>query len=179
MSLFIIIVMLLLLLVVFFFSAGQFFNVLIRGQAPLISTSRRVIAAILREVTLQEGEAFYELGAGKTRILRALEKRYPLAKYVGVEFAWFPYLWSRALNGLTGRAIEMRRQNLFKADISQADYIYCYLLPDMMGPLEEKLRREGKPGATLISLVFQLKANPYKTVIVSPRQTLYFYKIIR
>lgn len=178
MSWFIIIVMLLILSAVLLVCAGQFFNLLVRGQAPLISTSRRVIAAILREVPLAENQTFCELGAGKARLLRALAGRYPRAKYIGVEFAWFPYLWSRALNGLTGRAIEMRRQNLFKTDISQADYLYCYLLPEMMGQLEEKFNREGKPGATLISLVFQFESEPYKTVVVSPRETLYFYKKI-
>ena len=47
-------------------------------------------------------------------------------------------------------------QNFFKADLSRADIVSCYLFPDVMQDLARKLTHELKPGTTVISFNFNL-----------------------
>jgi len=47
-------------------------------------------------------------------------------------------------------------QNFFKADLSGADIVSCYLFPDVMHDLARKLTSELKPGAIIISFNFNL-----------------------
>ena len=49
-----------------------------------------------------------------------------------------------------------RRQNFWKADLSEADVVFCYLYPDVMKKLAAKLASGLKPGAVVVSSHFSL-----------------------
>jgi hypothetical protein len=55
-----------------------------------------------------------------------------------------------------GRRIKVRLGNFWKADISQADAIYIFLLNKYMGQLDDKLQKEAKPGLKLASHTFKI-----------------------
>ena len=52
-----------------------------------------------------------------------------------------------------------------RADLSDANVIYCYLLPHFMGPLWKKLRQECKPGTLLYSYAFSVPGVTPETVM--------------
>lgn len=57
-----------------------------------------------------------------------------------------------------------------KADLRQADVIFCYLFPHIMAQLEPKFKTELKPGAKVISYAFQLpNIRPAKVVKSIPK----------
>ncbi len=56
--------------------------------------------------------------------------------------------------GLDG--IRIRREDFWKANLGEADVVFCYLFPDVMERLAEKIRAEIKPGATVVSANFPL-----------------------
>ncbi|MBU1963605.1 hypothetical protein KKA57_03660, partial [Patescibacteria group bacterium] len=70
----------------------------------------------------------------------------------------------------------------YKQDFSQADYIYAYLFPEYMKNLEEKVRRELKPGAKFISSTFSFPDwQPVKVIPLPDGKTknwgkLYIYQ---
>ena len=47
-------------------------------------------------------------------------------------------------------------KNFFQADLSDADYVFCYLFPNAMQKLKEKFDQELKPGAKVLAYGFQI-----------------------
>ena len=89
-------------------------------------------------------------------------------------------LTARTRNLLHSKA-EIRARNFFQADLSQADYVFCYLFPDVMHDLSQKLKDELKPGARAASANFPLPGwSPY--LVVRPKGALnhdpiYLYEV--
>jgi hypothetical protein len=54
------------------------------------------------------------------------------------------------------RGITVRFQNVWVADVSDADFIFCYLYPDVMPRLARKLDAEAGAGAKVISFNFPI-----------------------
>ncbi|MFH1412431.1 MAG: hypothetical protein ABIG10_00155 [bacterium] len=155
----------------------QFFNILFKGHAPFIITRRKVVKAVLDEIKLEKRDIFYELGSGSASILRKLEKKYPRNKLIGIEYALVPWLISKIQKSFSNSNAIIKKKNFFKIDLSQADYIYCFLNIETMEKLEKKFIKECKKGTIIISYIFQLPhIKPYKTILVR-KNHIYFYKI--
>ncbi|MDD4332564.1 MAG: class I SAM-dependent methyltransferase [Patescibacteria group bacterium] len=170
----------LILIVLAVFVAIQFFNMLFRGYAPFISTKYDVINKIFENINF--GENFsgtvYELGSGKAGFLRAFEERYPGAKCIGIEYSSFPYFFSKIQLSLAKSKIKIRKKNMFKINLEDADVIYCYLFPNMMAKLEEKFKKECKPGTLVVSYQFILpNMKTEKILELGENSKIYLYKI--
>jgi len=169
--------LLLLLLFIVFFTV-QFFNIIFRGFAPFISTRPAVIGRILSELKPAEGAVVYELGCGQAGFLRALRRRYPKIKLVGIEYSFLPYLVAQIQNSLFGTKLILRKQNIFQADLGEADIIYCYLNPPTMQKLEGKFKQECKAGVQIVSYQFPLTTvAAEKTIEVSGHEKIFFYRL--
>ena len=152
------------------------FNVLFRHQAPFIPSRPRAIKTISAELNLQDGQVFFELGAGSAPLLRRLAKRYPPANFVGIEYSLIPWLIGTLLS-LPYRNIKIIKQNFWNADLTQADFIYCFLNVKVMVELENKFKNDCKPTATIISYIFKLpNIEPLKTLQMG-QEKIYFYRI--
>jgi hypothetical protein len=75
---------------------------------------------------------------------------------VGVELDPLRWLWCQMLITLLGlrNRVEVRLGDLFHQDLSRADVIACYLLPDTNKKLEDKLLRELRSGTRVVSNTF-------------------------
>lgn len=172
--------MIILLILLFFlgFFAVQFFNIFFRGFAPFVSTRPKVIKKIIDELAMKEDAVVYELGCGRAGFLRALRKKYPKAKLVGVEYSFWPFVVAEIQNSFTKSRIDIKKKSMFKVDISGADVIYCYLNAKMMEELAKKFKTECKPGATVISYTFALHGMPSEKVLeIGKHEKVYFYRI--
>ena len=168
----------LLLLVFFIFFIIQFFNICFRGFAPFISTRPKVIQKIINELKMEEDSTVYELGCGRAGFLRALRKKYPQAKLIGIEYSFLPYLIGQIQNSLTGCKLKILKENFLKADLSEADVIYCYLNQATMKKLAAKFSQECRPGTVIISYLFSLPDRESEKVIeAGKREKIYFYRI--
>ena len=147
--------------------------------ALYVSTSRRRIAAFLDAVAVQPEQVIVDLGCGDGRVLRMARRKYGV-RAIGYEMNPAAYIKARILCLGTG-GVRVRMCNFWKADLSAADVIFCYLFPDVMEKLSQKLRRELKPGATVVSCNFKLPGwHPSR--ILRPGNSLhndpiYIYKI--
>ena len=137
--------------------------IMVRG-VPFVSTPRRKYRQILQSVELKPGEKIYDVGCGKASLLVLAAKEFG-AKGIGYELSLWPWLWSQ-FNIFVSRAnVEVRMKNFFKADLSDADVIYCYLFPEIMARLEPKFAKELKPTARVVSYGFKLpNTEPIKIV---------------
>lgn len=160
------------------FFVVQFYNLMFRGYAPYISTGAETIAKIVAAIDLKEDGEVFELGAGKAGFLRALEKKFPKARLIGVEYAFWPWLLANIQISLSKSRIKAIKENLFKTDLSRADLIYCYLNSKMMQALGHKFKKECRLGTTIISYAFPIKKwTAAKTIDLAEKGKVYFYQV--
>ena len=157
---------------------AQFFNIVFRGFAPFISTSPKVIGKIIENMDFSGQGKVYELGCGKAGFLRAMELEYPSVELIGVEYSFWPWLIAKIQISLNKSKIKIKRKNLLKVNLADADLIYCYLSPRLMKDLKKKFGQECKKGTKIISHAFTLPdSEPDKIVELEHGEKIYFYSI--
>ncbi len=120
--------------------------------APYYPTPIPVVQTMLAAANLQPGETLVDLGSGDGRIVLVAARDYDV-RAIGYEIDDALVRSSRrkiAEMNLDAKA-EIRQQDLFEADFSQADVVTVYLLPRAMKRLEPILERELPPGGRVIS----------------------------
>ena len=137
------------------------------GGAVFTTTHRSKIKKILEVVHMNPGQVVYDLGCGDGRFLIAAEKTYKV-KAVGFEINPWAYLLSRLRVGLYQASVSIHFQDFWAADLSKADVVFCYLFPDVMERLREKLSKELRAGAKVISCNFEIPGwRPEKIITAS------------
>ncbi len=128
----------------------------LNSDAPYVPMSRAVIERIVEMAQAKEGDFWIDLGSGDGRVLIAAAK-YARIKGVGIERVAPLRLWSRLRILRAGvKDITIRSGDFFKEDLSAYDVVTCYLLPTTMDRLVQKLEKELKPGALVLSHRFPL-----------------------
>jgi SAM-dependent methyltransferase len=122
--------------------------------AVYVSTSSTRIAAFLQAVPMRSHQRLVDLGCGDGRVLKRAWQAYGVTG-LGYEINPFAYFKAR-LRCVGIKGVEIKCRSFWKADLSEADVVFCYLFPDVMKPLSEKLRSELKPGAVVVSCNFAL-----------------------
>ncbi len=120
--------------------------------AMFTSTARVKIQAIMEAVPMKPPDFFVDLGCGDGRALREATKRYGV-RCLGFEINPLAYVLARVLCLGFGN-IRIRWRNFWKADLREADVVFCYLFPDVMKRLADKLESELRPGTRVVSCNF-------------------------
>ena len=147
------------------------------GQTPTaakpdvvyVPTPQAVVDAMLQLGDVKATDVVYDLGSGDGRIVIAAAKKYGAT---GVGFEIDPALVKKAREnavaaGVSGR-VRFVAQDLFTADLSRATVVTLYLLQSINERLRPKLVRQLKPGARVVSHVFNMGPEwpPEKTITV-------------
>jgi SAM-dependent methyltransferase len=132
-------------------------EMLVLGSIPPFIRTRWTVTEEIADTIgpLPPGSVVFDPGCGDGRVLRALAKRNPGARFVGIELRWYPYflgLLRCKQAGLTN--IELRRGNMYAESFAHATHLYTYLYSEAMNQLLPKLEREVQPGTILVSLDF-------------------------
>ena len=142
-----------------------------KGDVIYVPTPPAVVDAMLQVAAVTERDVVYDLGSGDGRIVIAAAKQYG-ARGVGIEID--PALVTKATENAAAAGVSDRvrfvSQNLFAADISEATVVTLYLLQSINERLRPKLVRELKPGARVVSHVFNMGPEwpPEKTLMIGP-----------
>ncbi len=148
--------------------------------APWVPTFKKTTLAQINLAQIKPGEIVYDLGCGDGRWLFNAAKLTQAKKLVGFEISVLPYFLAKIRQWFSAdRArIEIRFKNYFHDDLSQADVVYCFGLPEVLNRLESKLEAELKPGARFVSYVFRLPhSQPAQVFRFKPAaQASYLYK---
>lgn len=173
------IILFLLLFAWFFFFIIQAYNIVFRGFAPYVSTKKKVIDSILSNIGRSGKFTLIELGCGQAGFLQAARERFPEAVLIGYEYSFWPLLQAKIRNWINKSDLVLKKQNIYKVDLSQADIVYCYLNPQMMADLEPKLKAELKEGSDIVSFQFSIPNMVPVKVINNEKETerTYFYKL--
>lgn len=116
--------------------------------APFLATRTDRVKTALMLANIQPGEQVIDLGSGDGRFVIAAAKRG--AQAMGYEIN--PWLvWQSRRRGAT-----VIWGSLWQADLSKFDVVFLFFLPVHLPNLEQKLRKELKPGARVVSVAFPL-----------------------
>ncbi|HET6490474.1 MAG TPA: class I SAM-dependent methyltransferase [Syntrophales bacterium] len=131
--------------------------------AMYTSTARVKIRTALEAVSMKPGELLVDIGCGDGRVLRMARKRY------GVDCLGFeinPIAFTKAKFLTMGRSgMKIRCRNFWKADLRKANVVSCYLFPDVMRRLGEKLGKELAAGTRVISFNFPIPGWKHQAVL--------------
>lgn len=130
------------------------------SDAPYVPTKMDHIRNILKLAGVKKGKKFYELGSGDGRVVIAAAKL--KADSAGIEQSLLRIILSR-LKSYRLKNTQFIHGNIFAKNYFDADIIYIYLLPKGVKKLEEKLKKELKKGATVITQTYHFsKWRPFK-----------------
>ena len=107
---------------------------------PWIPSSRKAVRQMLDLAEIKPDEQVYDLGCGDGRIIITAAKKYQ-ARAVGIEIDPIRWLWCQFLITIFGLRGQVRIifGDLFQQDLSEADVVVCYLLPETTKKLQGKL----------------------------------------
>ncbi len=148
--------------------------------SPYVPTRNKIILDILKEIKFQKGKLFVELGSGDARIIRLAVKKYHL-KGLAVDINGLINLWGKILSKFdkTDKNIIFKTENIFNTNLTKADYLYLFLMPDLLKKLVPKFNHELKRGTIVISHGFpinEFKNRLIKRVDRKPFPTYYYKK---
>jgi trans-aconitate methyltransferase len=158
-----------------FYMSLQAFYWLVTG-VPFVNSRKKIINFLIEEIKIEPEKTLYDLGCGDGKVIFNLAKNNPLANFIGYELnpslIWIAKIFRKLPN------IQYQRQNFFKVDIKNADYVFLFLFPELMDKLLPKLEKELKPGAIVISNSFKFSQKKPFQSIESPiaLESLYFYQ---
>lgn len=142
--------------------------VILFTRVPFVPTPKKNVKLIIDQLDLKPGQIFYDLGCGEGRFLIEAEKHG--AKAIGFEIS--PWAYSRCKINLFLHKSKAKvfYKNFYKADLSDAAGIFCFLMNTVMPKVEKKLKRELKPGTKIVCYGFKLPAwKPIKVVDLKPK----------
>jgi len=147
--------------------------------APYVPTSSKRIADILAWAKLKKKSTFIELGSGDGRIVRMAVAKYGV-QGIGIDINPALTFLARIIarhHKLSG--ISFLTQNVFASELSQADTIYLFLMPQLITKLIPKFKKELKKGTLIISHGFKLEGwnLPILHKIETEPFSTYFYRV--
>ncbi len=146
-----------------------------------IPSHKKGIAKALELAEIKPDEKFYDLGCGDGRVLISAVKKYDCLG-IGYDLVLPYYLLAKLRARFSGKPdkIKIRLENIFKADIENADVIFCFLTPALMVKMREMLKKTRlKKGVRIISYAFAIKEMEPEVKIDRTKNNwnIYLYKM--
>jgi 16S rRNA A1518/A1519 N6-dimethyltransferase RsmA/KsgA/DIM1 with predicted DNA glycosylase/AP lyase activity len=122
-----------------------------------------------------------DLGSGWGNFVIRIAKRNPQRQIIGYELSFLPWLLSTSLKKIMGlKNLTLYRKNFYKIDLPLASVLVCYLYPEAMKKIRNKLILEQPEVDFLISNNFAIPSwQPYKVIPLDDfyKSPVYLYKI--
>ncbi len=133
--------------------------------APWVPAWKKDLPRIFKLADIKPGQVFYELGCGDGRLIFYASKVCQ-AKAIGLEISLPMFLICKFRQILKrDKNVTFKYKNLFKQNLSDADVVYFFGMPDKISKkLKKKLENELKPGTRVISYAFAISGWEPETV---------------
>ncbi len=146
--------------------------------APWVPSRRRTIESVFSALEVKEDDVFYDLGCGDGRVVFSAAEKGLNARGVEVSISMFLIASLGRLFKKEKKRINIIYKNIWKTDLSDADIIYFFLLPEFYPKIKEKLERELKDGALVIASVWPIEGwTPIKVDKKTKEDGLFVYKM--
>ncbi|MBI5037548.1 MAG: class I SAM-dependent methyltransferase [Candidatus Kerfeldbacteria bacterium] len=155
---------LLVITILFAILAVYIFIILLKTKVPFVRTPFSVIETIVHEVHITNHDVVYDLGCGNARVLLDIE-RATGARVVGYELSPWAYFLARMNVKNNKSKAEIRYQDFYKADLSEATVVFAFLIVAVMPKVGAQLEKQLKPGTTVVCYGFSIPQwIPTKTI---------------
>lgn len=138
---------------IFFAVILLFGAVLLRG-APYVPTRREQSETALDLLKLKQGQTLYELGCGDGRVLKLAASKGLIV--VGYELNPLLVLTAKLVTYKYRKNTKIIWGDFWKADISNADGIFVFLIDKYMIKLDKKINKEKNKPIKLASFAFKI-----------------------
>lgn len=124
---------------------------LVRGHD--LPTSRRATRALADTIRKYKPDAkiLYDLGCAHGTLSLRLKKTLPHLEIYAIDNSSVRIFFSKLKSKVLRRKINFQKRDIFKTDLRNADVVHTYLWYDLMPILENKLQKELKQGAVVIT----------------------------
>ena len=144
-------------------------------------SSKKAYQAMMTLVSETGTGPIIDLGSGWGNFVIRIAKEYPQRQVVGYELSVMPWLTSMLLKKIWGlKNLTLHRQDFYNANLSTASVLVCYLFPEAMDKIKNKLLLEQPDVDFIISNNFALPSyQPYKVIQQNDfyKSPTYLYKI--
>ncbi len=141
----------LVLLLAFLFFAPTFWT-----KVPFYPTSRGMYSEVARLLPQQRPFTFLDAGCGFGSMLFDLARRFPDARFQGVELSPLPFLAAKIRSWFYPN-VTINFENFWTRSFGGLDFVYVFLAPPPMPRIWEKAQKEMR-GAVLLSSSFPAPA---------------------
>lgn len=149
-------------------------------MVPYVPTKKCVAAEMIKVARLKTNETVFDIGCGDGRLLFTAEK-VAKVRTVGFEIAPLVFLLALIRKIIAGSKAKILFKNFLHARLSDANVIFCYLIPSVMPSLGAKIKKECKKGTRIISNTFKIPGlKPYRILhknLARKIPTIYVYHV--
>jgi len=138
--------------IVFLFLLPGFYAAVTGG--PFVPSSRKRHQDMLKLADLKKTDTVYDLGCGDGRLI--FKSAQYVKKAIGYELSVPLYLFSKIRQLFNLKNAQIRYANIWKQDYSDANVIFCYLLPSSMKRFYKEIWPKLKPGTRVVSNAFAI-----------------------
>lgn len=145
-------------------------------NAPYVPAPNSIVRQMLALAEVGPGDVVYDLGCGDGRMVIIAAHEYG-AQGIGIELDPVRYLWSQILVTFLGlrKRVKIIHGDLFKADLSKANVVTCYLGQEINQKIQAKFANELQPNTRIVSYNFTFSE---LTLIRQDEEAgIYLYKI--
>ncbi len=156
---------------------------IVRGHD--LATSRRATKALFKIISEHKtAKNFYDLGCAHGEVACRIKKKFPTLCVDAIDNNSVRIFFAKIRAFLFRQNIKFLRKDIFEMNLNDADIIYTYLWYDVMPPLEEKLQKELKQGAIVITNTSNFPTwEPIQKIVTYPKvsktpnfETLFVYQ---
>jgi len=125
--------------------------------APFVPTPMNRVKKMVALAKIKPGQVVYDIGCGDGRFVYIAANFYG-AKATGIELSPLVYLLALVRKLFWKSKAKILLADFKMRDLSDADVIFCYLLPDSLKKIQPALDKQLKPGTKIFSYAFQIPA---------------------
>lgn len=175
MFIFAIIALILVCLIIVFLTVS--FIIATFGGGPFVPTPMHAVHEVLKQAGIKKGDRVFDIGAGDGRFVHFAEKLYS-AHATGIELDPFIYFLAKLRQKFWGWKGKIIHGSSLKQDLSSADIVICYMLPEPLKIFQKKFDQELKKGAKVVSYAFSVGDwSPTKTIPKTAKMSrIYIYE---
>lgn len=123
--------------------------------APFVPTPMRGAEKVLKVAGVKKGETVIDIGCGDGRFCYLAANKFG-ANSIGYELSPLVYLWAKIRQLFWKSKAKIKFGDFRMHDISEADHIVAYMLPDTLIKFIPKFEKELKKGTRVTSYAFRI-----------------------
>jgi SAM-dependent methyltransferase len=127
---------------------------LVQG-APFVPTPMRAVRKMLATAGIKKGDNVIDIGCGDGRLCYLASKEFG-AKAIGYELSPVVYLIAKIRQLLWKSKAKIKYGDFRRHDLSDADHIVTYMLPETLEKFIPKFEKDLKKGARVTSYAFHI-----------------------